>query len=149
LGFWAQFLQERWGDGIIASSAAQPIINGIPGMIRPSEQCITRRGSSRHARNQLLHPIEMGAFPIDLPAGGAHVEFLEILLRQRLQTLHDIGFPHRLQGMIAPHATLERDDPVRQLESLKDLLQLLARVEAAHQITLLDCLSHKQAATAR
>src|SRR6266508_6437672 len=79
--------------------------------------------------DQLQHPLVMRAFPVDLPAGRADVEFIKVLPGQRLQTVEDSFLANRFEGMVATHATMKRGDAVFKLKALNHFSQLLQRVE--------------------
>ena len=54
-----------------------------------------------------LHPLPVRAFPVDLPAGGADGEFVEILFCKWFEFIKDFRFFDRFEQSVAFQASFE------------------------------------------
>jgi len=75
--------------------------------------------------NQLAHLLIMRAFPINLLAGGADLEFIEIQLGQWFEPVENNFLCNWLQRMVTAQAAMERSDSGCQVEALDHFHQLL------------------------
>ncbi len=91
------------------------------------------------------HPFVVRALPIDLFAGRADLELIEIKPGQRLQPLEHSLLCDRLQGMVAAQAAMKGSDPFCQVKALDHFRELLQRLEGAQAVSDRNRLSHEQA----
>jgi len=91
---------------------------------------------------QILHPFVMRAFPIDLFAVRADLEFIEIKLGQRLEPVEHGFLRNGFQWMVTAQAAMKRRDPFEEIEAPDYFGQLLQGVEGAWAVSVNDNGSH-------
>jgi len=98
--------------------------------------------------DDLFHPLSVMAAPVDLAAGIALLEMLDILAGAGFEQMLNVSFVHIHQQAIAGYATRKGLEMIDEAVPLNDLPQLNERVGGTCAVSTHDGFAFEQAAVA-
>ena len=91
----------------------------------------------------------MAAFPVNLPATSAAIEFIIIFAGQGFQLIQNLLLRHDLDQAVAQGATPKGPDIPPDIETVEHLWRLQVRVDCTYPVTMPDLTVKQQSAVAR